>query len=879
MKGKRGLIRVAYTSAQLIVTSIFTLGPLIGIQGTAHAASSTNYTITGTVNDGLGAPVQNAGVEIFDPYLNEVVDGPVTTAADGTYGLSYSYLPSAPYDIVFTAPAGSGLGTLYEGKISDDTNQTINAQLSPIATPTMSNIQFSDDNHNMYSVNPDGSALSTMDVEGFDPRLSPDGSKILYFRCMSYSGPECNQGAVDPPACDPNNPTPLLDGYDLFVMNSDGSNNTDISAGLGMTPYQSVWSPDGTKIAFANCFQIYVMNADGTGLTEIGRGSSPSWSPDGTKIAYTYFLPQSPGGIGVMNSDGSDPVDIVTGAISDPVWSPDGSKIAFQNRNGNTDEIEIVRPDGSGQTVVSNTSWNLTSTSGIAWSPDSSKLAIIAQPGADAGSGLYVLPLNGGSPTEIVPAAPNNVNGFNNIDYVSWETGPVTNEAAPINLTAPAATNQNPTLTWDNVASATSYNIYRNGTEIGSVNSPTTTYTDTTAPQGSNSYYVTAVNSAGESAPSNTISVVYDTTPPIITYTVSPTPNNYGWNNGPVTVRFTCSDNTNGSGIASCTPPITESTDGTYTVTGYASDNAGNISSTTVAVNIDSSSPMVGAPAWSENPVVTGNNTILTVPTTAAANHSPITGGEYFIGSDPGQGNGTPMTYNTTAGNLTASLGKNLSPGTYQVGVRDQNAAGAWSSVVTSQLVVNPAIAPTITSASSYSIGVRQIITPSDFTITTTGTPNATITETGALPSGLTLTDNGDGTANFTGMIAAGASGTYPLTITATNSAGTVSKSFTLTVTDTDSAPSTIFTSTGSDTLNAPLNTSSSFTFTATGNGKNQKLFVYSGSLPPGLSLHDNKDGTASLSGTPTQSGTYTFTVEAENKVGITYQQFTAVVN
>ena len=449
--------------------------------------------------------------------------------------------------------------------------------------------------------------------------------------------------------------------------------------------------------------------------------------------------------------------------------------------------------------------------------------------------------------------------------------------STPTGLTVPSPTNQSPALTWTGSTYATSYNVYRNGTNIGSTTN--TTYTDTAAPQGTDTYYITAVNSAGESGKSNTVSVLYDTAPPIITYTLSPTPNSAGWNNTPVTVTFSCSDA--GAGVAACTAPVTVSTDGAnQTVTGTATDSAGNTATVTATVNLDTTVPMVGAPNWSTNPVVTGNTTMLTAHATAT-DSSPITGGEYYIGNtDPGQGSGTAMTYTSSTGDLTANVSAaNLMPGSYQVNVRTVNAAGTWSPIVTSTLVVNPAtVAPAITSASSYSIGVRQIVTPSDFTVTATGTPTPTLSESGTLPSGLSFTDNGNGTANFTGMVAAGTAGTYPITITATNSAGTVSRPFTLTITDTTSAPTTIFTNTGSDTLNATVGANTTFTFTATGSGTNQKLFVYSGTLPAGMNLHDNKDGTGTISGTPTTTGTYTFTIEAENKLGVTYQTFTIVV-
>jgi hypothetical protein len=55
------------------------------------------------------------------------------------------------------------------------------------------------------------------------------------------------------------------------------------------------------------------------------------------------------------------------------------------------------------------------------------------------------------------------------------------------------------------------------------------------------------------------------------------------------------------------------------------------------------------------------------------------------------------------------------------------------------------------------------------FTITATGFPVPAIDLSGTLPEGLTFTDNGDGTATLAGTAAAGASGVYPLTITASN--------------------------------------------------------------------------------------------------------------
>ena len=58
--------------------------------------------------------------------------------------------------------------------------------------------------------------------------------------------------------------------------------------------YSPAWSPDGSKIAFQSNrdgnWEIYTMNADGSNQTNISNNDfddgSPSWSPDGSKIAF-----------------------------------------------------------------------------------------------------------------------------------------------------------------------------------------------------------------------------------------------------------------------------------------------------------------------------------------------------------------------------------------------------------------------------------------------------------------------------------------------------------------------------------------------------------------------------------------------------------------
>ena len=93
--------------------------------------------------------------------------------------------------------------------------------------------------------------------------------------------------------------------------------------------------------------------------------------------------------------------------------------------------------------------------------------------------------------------------------------------------------------------------------------------------------------------------------------------------------------------------------------------------------------------------------------------------------------------------------------------------------------------APAITSADSttFTTGHAGHVHGDDHRVPDLGA----LTETGALPTGVTFVDNGDGTATLAGTPAAGTGGTYPLTITAANGVlPDATQSFTLTV---DQAP------------------------------------------------------------------------------------------
>ncbi len=110
-----------------------------------------------------------------------------------------------------------------------------------------------------------------------NPRISPDGSQIIYTRRWVDKLNDRRESA-------------------LWIMNADGSKNRYLADGSSAR-----WSPDGTRIAYLaqgepKGSQIFVrwMDAEGA-TTQVTRvDESPAnirWSPNGTQIAFSMLVP------------------------------------------------------------------------------------------------------------------------------------------------------------------------------------------------------------------------------------------------------------------------------------------------------------------------------------------------------------------------------------------------------------------------------------------------------------------------------------------------------------------------------------------------------------------------------------------------------------
>ena len=158
--------------------------------------------------------------------------------------------------------------------------------------------------------------------------------------------------------------------------------------------------------------------------------------------------------------------------------------------------------------------------------------------------------------------------------------------------------------------------------------------------------------------------------------------------------------------------------------------------------------------------------------------------------------------------------------------------------------------APAITSANNTTFKVSSAGT---FTVTATGVPKPTLSESGALPSGVTFTAS---TGVLKGTPAAGTAGSYPITFTAQNGVTpNAVQAFTLTV---DQAPAI------TSANNTTFTVGSAGTFTVTATGTPVPTLSESGALPSGVTFTP----TGVLSGTPAAGtgGSYTITITAAER-------------
>jgi hypothetical protein len=412
------------------------------------------------------------------------------------------------------------------------------------------------------------------------------------------------------------------------------------------------------------------------------------------------------------------------------------------------------------------------------------------------------------------------------------------------------------------------------------------------AGNGTYTFLVTTADLAGNSG-SNAFTWTVDNTPPDTTIQPAGLPSNPSDVNS---ASFTVTGSDVGSGVAgfqcaldgaaftACASPMpqnyTDLTDGSHTFQVRAVDNAGNPDPTPAAYTwvVDTAAPRVmnvssphadGAFTTGEvipitvtfsEPVSVTGTPQLTLETGATDEVADYTGGS---GTDT-----LTFTYTVQAGDTSLDLDYLVTGALALHGGTIQDAASTPAILTLAvpgaagSLGANKAIVLYIPLAIASANNVTFTVgTTGSITVTTTGFPVPAISQTGTLPTGVTFTDNGNGSATLSGTPATGSGGTYHLTFTAGNGVSAdATQNFTLTIHQTPAITSASHTA-------FVLGAAGSFTVATT--GYPVPSITRTGALPAGVTFVDNGNGTATLSGTPAAGtgGTYPLTLVSNNAI------------
>ncbi len=182
------------------------------------------------------------------------------------------------------------------------------------------------------------------------PAWSPDARAIVYYR----------------------------GGEGLHVVDPDGTHDR-LLAGIPNSPYFA-FSADWHRLALAvyegspGLAAVEVMRPDGTERRVVARGAccaAPVFSPDGTRIAYADGR-----GISVVGVDGGEPLRVAERA-GFPRWSPDGRRLSYSVDTLTGPHVVVNALDGSPVQDIGTSFFGGASTRGATWSRDG-RLAFVA---------------------------------------------------------------------------------------------------------------------------------------------------------------------------------------------------------------------------------------------------------------------------------------------------------------------------------------------------------------------------------------------------------------------------------------------------------------------------------------------------------------------
>jgi TolB protein len=206
------------------------------------------------------------------------------------------------------------------------------------------------------------------------PRFSPSTQEITYM--------EFGQG-------DPR----------VYLLNIETGQREIVGNFPGMS-FSPRFSPDGQRIIMSlqqggnsNLFVMDLRSKSTTRLTDTPAiDTSPSYAPDGSRLCFESDRGGKPQ-IYVMPAAGgpAQRISFGDGSYSTPVWSPRGDYIAFTKQGAGQFSIGIIKPDGSGERILTSSFHN----EGPTFAPNGRVLMFFRDPGGNDGASLFTVDISG----------------------------------------------------------------------------------------------------------------------------------------------------------------------------------------------------------------------------------------------------------------------------------------------------------------------------------------------------------------------------------------------------------------------------------------------------------------------------------------------------
>lgn len=216
--------------------------------------------------------------------------------------------------------------------------------------------------------------LSRGDELVLTPRFSPTNQEIAY---MAY-------GEGDPR---------------VYLLNLTSFEREIVGNFPGMS-FAPRFSPDGQRVIMSlqegSNSNIFVMDLRSKATTRLTNtpaiDTSPCYSPDGSKICFTSDRGGQPQ-IYVMPAAGgpAQRISFGDGIYSTPVWSPTGAYIAFTKQFSNTFAIGVMKPDGSGERILTEGFDN----EGPTFAPNGQVIMYFSDAQGGPGPSLYTINVTG----------------------------------------------------------------------------------------------------------------------------------------------------------------------------------------------------------------------------------------------------------------------------------------------------------------------------------------------------------------------------------------------------------------------------------------------------------------------------------------------------